>query len=448
MNARVLLVRIFFIVALLAAIAACGQENYVPVEVLPAYNHSQDAEVVEVVEVLEQQDEFRFGVLPSLHVSLPAADLHRHEWRDGYVSLTGAGEHSFDPVDARIRGRGNSTWRYMGEKRPLRFRFSTPQPMFGTEYAARDWTLIANAMDFSLMRNASAYFLGSLLSGFDFTPGHWFVHLYMDGEYRGVYMLSDQVQVLDGRVNLTAHDDPTLSEYFLEWCRHPKSDEDVYFRVGFYGVPFEMTYPDPASPAHVYFANDFMNQVDDAFRSLNFHALENLIDLHSFVDFYLVNEFFKNSDSGFSSLFFQIRQSPQGPRLFAGPLWDFDQSSGGSFAHGWFTDYRPERLWAAITNHWFLSLVRMPQTREMIADRWREIREDEIPALLSFVENFTAFYRPCLERNFERWPDKLGNYLWRTPPSVSAIATHEGQVEYLLNWFRRRVIWMDGFLLV
>ena len=146
--------------------------------------------------------------LPSLHLSIapnvhhdpgvPGGpnELHREIWRPTTVSLRCyTGTYQEFTVGAQARGRGNSTW-VMSDKQPLRIRFDTARPMFGSNYAARDWTLIANASDHTLMRHYSAYFLGSLLDGLDFSPTGQFLHLYMDGEYRGVYMLRDRKSVV------------------------------------------------------------------------------------------------------------------------------------------------------------------------------------------------------------------------------------------------------------
>jgi len=335
----------------------------------------------------------------------------------------------------------------MGEKRPLRIRFSEARPMLGSSYAATDWNLINNASDYSLVRSYAAYYLGYLLRGRGFGPAHHLVHVYMDGDYRGVYLLTQQNQVHEGRVELAYNSNPALSEYFLQWCRHRRSEGDVYFHVGEGRTPFELRYPSGRrlTAEHTAFAQYFINQVDAAMISMNYEAITALIDVPSFVDFYLVNEFFKNVDVGFSSAFFQIRQTDTGPRLFAGPLWDFDQSSGSSYVSGWYTDYSPQRLWVVHANHWLRNFIVIPELRDSVAKRWHEIRDNEIAAMIHHLEDISIRYRACFDRNFQRWPNKLGNYLWRTPRTIMAIDTHEGQMAHLVDWFRQRAAWFDEF---
>ena len=384
-------------------------------------------------------------MLPSLHISIDAAAVDRRIWQEVVLHMSGS-EYDFS-AEGRVRGRGNSTWRYMGEKRPYRIRFSEARTMFGSDYIARDWVLLANAIDYSMMRNYAAFYLASMLDSMDFAPTRHFVHLYLNNDYRGVYMLTDQIQVNQGRVEITRHENPARSEYLLEWCRHHRLPDDVYFLMGERNIPFVIGYPRGRhlTDAHVAFAEDFVSQVDAALQSLHFATLANLICLPSFVDFYIVNEFVKNADFGFSSVNFTIRQGSDGPRLVAGPVWDFDQSAGGSYAH-WFPDYSPRRMWAAITNNWFAMLVLIPEFREAAAIRWLEIRGNQFPALIERLHEMVEFYQMCFERNFERWPNKLGNYLWRTPFTIVSIPTFVGQAEYLIDWYEQRAIWMDGFL--
>jgi len=132
-------------------------------------------------------------------------------------------------------------------------------------------------------------------------------------------------------------------------------------------------------------------------------------------------------------------------RLFAGPLWDFDQSAGGTF-DSFYPDYSPQGPWAAYRNDWFRRLMRIPEFRGAVSERWFEIRDVEVAATLDTIRYLTYVHREDFERNFVRWPTKLGRYLWRTPPTMQRFNTYEGQVEYLLDWYEQRIIWLDEFL--
>ena len=407
--------------------------------------------------------------LPSLHLSIEPFErggphaLHRTIWRPTTVSLHGDGIYevfSFEGVNAEARGRGNASWANSA-KRPLRIRFLSGEarPMFGSSYAARDWTLIANALEHSMMRNYAAYFLGASLSGIDFSPTGHFLHLYMDGEYRGVYMLSDQMHVHEGRVELTSNPDPTQSEYFLEWCfRVPSENEPyAYFVIGYMsytigfpsgnevqGVPFSIRFPGGSvlrqNLGYRDFAKNFITRVHTTLAGGDFEEISKIIDIPSFIDFYLVQELFQNMDVGVSSVFFQIRQmEDSGPRLFAGPLWDFDRSSGFTC---WGT-ISPEIIWAAERNHFFRLLMATDEFRRKVGVRWNQIRDNEVAEMILQISYLSHKYQTCFEHNFYRWPD---------PPERNATPLHimnlpfMEQVDYLINWLEQRKLWMDEFL--
>ena len=385
--------------------------------------------------------------LPSIHISIAPHErggpnsLDRHIWRPTTVSLRGTGTYAalaFEGVSAEARGRGNSSWTW--RKRPLRIRFNTARPMFGSSYAARDWTLIANAIDHSMMRTYAAYFLGSLLSGIDFSPTGHFLHLYMDGEYRGVYMLSDQIHVHPGRVQLTSNLDPTLSEYFLEWCARVPNEGGPYFTVS--GIHFGIEYPGSGilnqNLGHRQFVENFIAQVYAALVRGDFDEISEIIDIGSFIDFYLVQELFKNQDVGFSSVFLQVRRTDTGHKLFAGPLWDFDRSSGIlNIAN----DPSPQGVWAATRNRFLRYLMNTDRFKEQVGVRWNEIRSNEVVAMTTRLIYLAQKYQVCFERNFERWPDK------NVTSAVNIIdLPFMEQVEFLVDWLQQRKVWLDGFL--
>ena len=432
----------------LMALSSCGGGETVDLEYDLVTNPptSQHQYPDEDSDVLDEQSVT--SVFPSIHITFNAASIHRDNWANTTFTVTGAPDgQNFENITGRIRGRGNSTWRLMGEKRPFRIRFDTAQTMLGSDYVARDWSFIANAMDYSLMRNFAVYSFAASLGNFDFNPTSKFIHVYMNGDYRGLYMLSDQMHVFPGRVEITFNEDPALSEYYIEWCLHSRDEDDIYFRMR--DIVFDFRETEGITPAHVAFVSYFIHQVDAALTRGNFEEISQMIDVPSFVDFYIVQEFSKNLDVFFSSLHFTIRQVDGRPVLFGGPIWDFDQSAGGtapSQTAGRGYQYHPRDPWAAYSNIWFRALMNVPEFRQLVSDRWFEINEVEVVAMLDLIRDTHTRYIECFERNFDRWPNKLGQNLWRTPPSVIRIPTHEGQVEYLINWFEQRVVWMNGFL--
>jgi len=368
----------------------------------------------------------------------------RNFWHDGTISLSGvSSEIDFDDTAIRIRGRGNSTWWRGPDKRPLRFRFREARPVL-SDNPARDWILLANQFDRSLLRNYAAFTLGGKLQGLDFTPVPHHVQLYVNGEYMGVYLLTDERNAEPGRMSIYWDEDPTISDYFLELdARAYQSGilDETFISVS--GLYYDLRYPDDLSNEHVEYIRAYLEAVSYAIRRQSFDEILELIDLDSFVDFYIVQEFFKDIDARDLSVFMYISGTGDERRLFMGPIWDFDISAGNAANQP--LGYGPDGLYVAEFNYWYRNLMRRPEFFEAVQTRWNEIRDIEIAQTIEHLHIVSVRYQDEFERNFERHPDVFGRAQMRTPQEILEIDYFMGHVEHLLNWLTARANWFDEF---
>ena len=387
---------------------------------------------------------------PTLHIDTGGnAIRNRTDWVDATVTLHyHVDVFEFENFEAQIRGRGNSSWGL--QKRPFRLRFQEYVELLCAGHAARNWTLIANHSDKTLLRNYAAYYLAEMLDGMDVSPYARFVDLYINGRYQGVYMLCIQMEVLPGRVQATAHDDPRISEYFLQF-----DQRQIYDGIrGFDFVTvnrrhYQIRYPrdDMRTVYHAEYVQQFIIELENAIVSQDL-AVFDMICKASFIDFYLVQELFKNQDAGFSSVFMTIRGQGRNRRLVMGPVWDFDISTGNAYYQGWAPihgGYSPQGVWVTAVHPWFNGLLRIPEFAEATQQRWFQIRDNEVPQMMARVDHLATVYESHFERNFERW-DIMGRYVWPNPQMVVRINTFRGQVDYFLWFIQERAIWMDEFL--
>ena len=149
----------------------------------------------------------------------------------------------------QIRGRGNSTWNMA--KKPYRLKFNKKEKLLGKGYAkTKNWTLLANHGDKSLIRNALTRQLGEWM-GLKFNPAAKFVDLTFNDEYVGNYQLSDHIDVRPHRVNITEQDE-VISDtsnitggYLLEVDGfYDFQDGRTGFYSSQYNVPIRIHYPD------------------------------------------------------------------------------------------------------------------------------------------------------------------------------------------------------------
>ena len=333
----------------------------------------------------------------------------------------------------QVRGRGNSTW--LMPKRPYKVRLDEAHGLLGMA-VNREWSLLANFADKSLLRNLLANHLGSRLV-FDFTPKNQPVLLNLNGRDVGVYTLSEDINPSPGRLDLGAND-PT-GGYLLEIDQRRLND---YFETP-RGIPYAIAEPRVPTPAQRTYIQDYVRAAEDALNSADFADPERgyakFIDVPTFIDWYLVNEILKNSDAAnYSSIYLHKRA---GERLRMGPLWDFDLAAGN-------TDYTdallPEGWWIRAQSPWFSRLFEDPRFVARVRARWTQLRDlgVDLAGIVEFIDRTAAELDEGQRLNFSIWPD-LGRYVW---PNAIVTGSYHGEVEYLKSWLITRMRWMDSHL--
>ena len=118
----------------------------------------------------------------------------------------------------------------------------------------------------------------------------------------------------------------------------------------------------------------YLEEFETALQGKNFEQITNLIDVESFVDFYIVSELFKTKDIGFSSTRYYIQSQTDAEgnvtskKLYAGPLWDLDLSSGNALDNEKYDD-----LYVQTENKWFGALMAVPEFAKKVKTRWEEL---------------------------------------------------------------------------
>ena len=242
-----------------------------------------------------------------------------------YVDETGT-VTSYDSVS--IRGRGNSTWNL--SKKPYKLKFLNKEKFLGKGYAkAKKWTLLANAGDKTMIRNAVTSALGEFTS-LKFNPAYKFVDMVLNNEYIGTYQISDQVDVRPHRVNITEQPYPISDTtditggYLLE----VDGFKDGNYFISTNEAPITIHYPEQDeidSKQTAYIKNYINNTFETSLFSQNFTNAETgyraFVDTTSLIDWYLCTEISANIDGFWSTYCYKDRGDQ---RLFWGPLWDYD----------------------------------------------------------------------------------------------------------------------------
>ena len=342
-------------------------------------------------------------------------------------------------TEVKIRGRGNQSWKV--PKKSYRLKFPEKVALISDDdYENKDWVLIASHADKSFLRNHIAFALGSALNGIEWSPRSDLVEVYLNGEYRGVYLLTEQIEVASGRVDITEGDES--AGYLLELDSYAEgvmfSD---YFSIGKrkYTIKSDIT-----SASHGKKIADHVTEAYNTVRSGTYEEISECIDLASAVDMYLLCEYMVNWDTGWSSFYMYAKES--GGKIYFGPPWDFDLSSGNTFSAidptGLYVGkIYEEEVTTSIHNVWFSSLIRYDWFKELVRERWNEVKYT-ISATVDSCCIYAYDNIEVIERNFELW-DVLGERINQEPSAVLKLSSCKENVDYLNSWLDERYEWLD-----
>ena len=219
----------------------------------------------------------------------------------------------------QVKGRGNSTWDQ--EKKPYQIKFSQRVDLFGLG-KNKKWILLANYFDESLMRNDIAMLFAEMLEVRYNVRGE-FAEVYFDGKYEGLYYVLPKIEIAKGSVNLKE-----LDGVIFELDTLHRYEEECYESyLGECLVLKDTVTKEQGMTQKV--AMDFMKDFDDfemAVEKGDYERVTELIDVDSFVKYFIVNEFTVNPDAYVSS--FYLYRDGADDRIHAGPVWDFDLALG------------------------------------------------------------------------------------------------------------------------
>lgn len=339
-----------------------------------------------------------------------------------------------------IKGRGNSTWTMI--KKPYKLKMDQKTSFFGMA-PAKKWVLLANYADKTLIRNYLAYWLADRI-GSPHAPSFHFLEVYLNEVYQGNYMMSDQIETGTSRVNipeLKPEDNaPQMitGGYLLEIDQRVTETGDPYFRA--HQFPVGIKSPDEPSEEQLSYISGYVNEAEDVLYSSNFTNPETgfrkYFDDESMIQWFIVSEIFKNVDSrDFSSIFFF---KDRGGKLVMGPVWDFDLSAGNATYCDECMD--PEG-WYVLHSYWFERMWQDRAFREKVKQRWQEYKP-EIESLFLKIEDLSNQLALSQNENFKLWPD-FDDPDWAV---VQGLESYNKQIDYLRDFLRKRIDWMNSQL--
>lgn len=332
-----------------------------------------------------------------------------------------------------------------------------------------DWVLYGPWMDRSLVRNVLGYGIWADLGWY--APRTRFCEVYLREDpsvslaesYEGLYVLTERIKRDGDRVDIASlnEEDTTVPAitggYLLEIMEPSRLDDNelgLPLRDGFVA---SLVYPKPdkvTTPQKRWIENH-LKEFENALFGHNFSNPESgyarFIDKSSFVDYMILQEYFKNRDAFHSSTFlYKDREDV----LHMGPVWDLNIAMGYfSFqgiqdTSGWLLNKDGGRI---ARSPWARRLLEDPDFHQRYVERWTELRAGifSTAQMNARIDGIVAELETAQARQFLRW-NTLGytlfpdiRYLMFTGPHPDS---YQGEIEYLKNWLQERAEWMDANL--
>lgn len=390
------------------------------------------------------------------------------------VTLTDAdGTAVLDAAAADVKVRGNWTTNY--EKKPLRLKFAEKQTLLGLDDGKeqKNWLLLAEYKDYSMLRNRAMLSIGSAILGADglFAADTALVEVEINGNYWGVYLLTE-MQTKPGCLGITNPEkDYTGTDigYILEYDGY-YADEDALHSfavdyadnaplIAFAGdTPGETIRPlneggdDLKQDVGFTIKSDIYSQeqhdfiaayVSSVYRILYAAAYENTayafnedytaivpapdmtpqeaaaaaVNLDSLADMYLISELACDADIYWSSFFLTADFGEGGDRrlTFQAP-WDYDSALGNkdrcADGKGFYAaSVVPDvnNLYETI-NPWLAVLMQEQWFRAIVREKWQAARDaGVITQACAQIREETVLYHAAFTRSEERWPEPHKN---------------------------------------
>ena len=386
--------------------------------------------------------------LPTLMIDTPQGEAveSKELWlEETRVELVSAQqEYCFADSQAKIKRRGNSS--YEQPKHPFTIKLSDKFEVLGMN-KAKKWVLVGNYSDKTLIRNAFAYGISnSVFDGMDWNPSGSFVDLILNGEYLGTYLLCESIEIGKNRVdipNASEEDDINNGGFIFEVDF--RMDEDFCFETSRGSQvalkdpeidDFYLENEDDDAQIRQYII-DLFEQIESAVYSGKY---ADVIDVDSFVDWYIVNEIAKNTDAVWHSSVY-LYYDPADGKMHMGPAWDFDIAFGN-------TKFNPmvyETGFFVSESGWYQALFNDAEFMSRVKKRWLEVREELTDAVETGIQEMADELCVSAEINFEKW-DILGRYVWPNPNGYDVRTSYQSEVDYLVAWLGNRIAWMDAMM--
>ena len=357
--------------------------------------------------------------VPHIYIKTNNSALSEIQSKDYYVEATveidGKKVYENYTGATEIKGRGNSTWSM--PKKPYRLKLKKKASLCGFG-EAKNYVLLANHIDPTLMLNAVAFKMGQLLE-MPFTNHVVPVDVTLNGNYKGSYMLTEQVEVKENRIDLD-------EDNCIVWEFDTNYDEDLKFISDAFGLPVMVKDPDLTDAQFDYWRNDlngFLKQF--AQEPLSTNTYTDLIDIESVAKYILIYNLTHNMEINHPKSIYMHKEGDG--KYVMGPIWDFDWAYDYEGNNEHFRRYNTPLWNENMTNgagtRFFRRFLEDSRVTKIYKEVWADFYANKFDLLLNYVDGYAKIIEPSVVENSRIW---------------SNTKDFESRVRSLRNWLKNR----------
>ena len=325
---------------------------------------------------------------------------------DGRISIDGAGYlPDMAETDMQIKGRGNSSWAGTWGKSPYRIKFASKQKPLGMK-AGKNWNLIANAQRGSMTTNVIGSRVAEMVGAA--AANHFLpVELYINGNYRGSYTLTEKVGFANNSIDLDDETKAVLLELDTYY------DETYKFRTTRYQLPVNVKYPDfsqDSTDLSLSVVSKHFNALTNAIQRMQ--PIEQLADPAYLARYLMVNDLIFNLELTHPKSMYVYNENIQSDtaRYIFGPVWDCDWGFGYQATTNYFYSNAEDDFYnaaaAASTGKTFLKALRYNGGEELNKQYyrvWTDFVQNHLDDLLEYLDDYYAVAARSFEHDNTQW---------------------------------------------
>ncbi len=352
---------------------------------------------------------------------------------------------------AQIRYRGNSS-RFF-DKKSYSIHLvdekgrENPRELAGMS-AHDEWVLNGPFLDRTLMRN----YLCLNISGeiMEYAPNVRYCELYLDGAYQGLYLLIESVSRGEGRISIPKPEkNSAVTSYIVRWDRTGKGDHELD-NYTFYTYKGDVSALDVRYPGNsqitqqrLAYIEDDISKIEKTLYSYDLTAASDYLDVNSFAEYFIINEFFRNVDAGRFSTFYY--KNSRGKLKTC--VWDFNNSCDNYIDYVW-----DEAGFTMQNAPWFGQLLKDERFVSLVVGKYRQLRQKALSEknLLSYIDETRAWLGDEVEKNQEKWGyvfdlSRYNGMNYLTPVERNDVS-YDGAVQRLKAFLIARGDWLDAHI--